>query len=364
MLGLAGLFGALVAGGVADAILGGKDAGTADEATPPADADDGAQDEEDRFAHGDLLAAPPDEDGFEPLQETGPSQWDLLLRDPWAGPEVVADQGAVTGPQSSDDMPPPPDRDVCGTPGDDALRGGAGQDTLSGGASHDWLAAGAGDDVLEGGAGDDTLEAGQGDDNLAGGEGDDVVRGHTGDDTLRGGAGHDNLVGGAGDDDLRGGGGDDTLAGGYGDDRLHAGAGADLVFGGHGADVLDGRSGEVEEAGPDLLNGGAGDDVLLLGAGDTAYGGPGADLFDLAAYDSPQDEQVIGDFDPEVDRLVVRYDPSAHPDAELSVQPSTDDPGSADIMLDGVRLARVAGGAGLTAADIEVSHAPLSDLQA
>ena len=65
------------------------------------------------------------------------------------------------------------------------------------------------------------------------------------------------------------------------------------------------------------------------------------DRFDIQGARS-----TIADFNPAEDQLFVVYDPALHPDPQLSV---TDDGGDALIHLDGAEVARVTGGAGLSA---------------
>ena len=77
------------------------------------------------------------------------------------------------------------------------------------------------DDVIDGGLGDDRIYGYGGDDTLLGGAGDDQLFGHGGNDYLNGGSGKDIVSGGAGDDILRGGTGDgDNLFGGEGDNTF------------------------------------------------------------------------------------------------------------------------------------------------
>lgn len=78
-----------------------------------------------------------------------------------------------------------------------------------------------------------------------------------GNDAARGGAGNDGLTGGAGNDVISGGAGDDILTGGKGKDALMGGKGADGLFGGED------------------------DDLLVVGPGDVAVGGEGANFFTL-----------------------------------------------------------------------------------
>lgn len=93
----------------------------------------------------------------------------------------------------------------------------------------DWILRGTPDaDVLVGIQIDDEILGLGGRDRIDGGDGDDAIRAGSGDDRVRGQAGDDLLVGNGGRDVLRGGTGDDTLNGGVGDDVLVGGRGADV----------------------------------------------------------------------------------------------------------------------------------------
>lgn len=97
----------------------------------------------------------------------------------------------------------------------------------------------------------------------------------------------------AGGETLQRGEAGETLAGGAGDDSLMGGAGGDLLLGGAGADTLDGGGARDGEA--DVLDGGAGDDWLNLGVNTIAFGGQGADVFNLTGVGG-QTVNVITDF--------------------------------------------------------------------
>ncbi|MFV3130321.1 pre-peptidase C-terminal domain-containing protein [Niveispirillum sp. KHB5.9] len=80
--------------------------------------------------------------------------------------------------------------------------------------------------------------------------------------------------------------GNDSLVGSFGTDTLAGGAGNDTLDGGYGNDSVDG---------------GAGDDLLALDYGDdTLRGGAGADIF---TFNSASGNDLVQDFDPEVDRV-------------------------------------------------------------
>ncbi|NVO26920.1 calcium-binding protein [Donghicola sp. C2-DW-16] len=186
-----------------------------------------------------------------------------------------------------------------------------------------------GDDDLTGGSGDDVMFLQDGDDRASGEAGDDILVGGDGKDTLSGGAGDDQLKGGDQADKLNGGTGDDTLNGTAADD-IHVdfyssdGEGfADIVF-----------DSQTRSDGTDLLDGGYGDDLLLVGAGDTAIGGEGDDLFVLIDHDGGAQIAVVEDFNPAEDYLMVKYWGSATPELTASV----DADGYTVLALDGKDL--------------------------
>ena len=333
MLGLLGLFGALFAGVVADTLMSsghGDDHDTADDADPDA----------------------PNPD--EPLSDGG-----SLLDDPNAGM-----------PQSGDTpSPTDPDETLTGADGDDILTGDGGDDSVTGADGGDLLGGRGGDDTLDGGDGNDWLHGGDGNDTLAGDAGNDDLHGEDGNDSLSGGLGYDTLAGdsgndsldaGAGDDSLIGGDGDDTLSGGDGNDAVTGGLGGDLAAGDAGSDTIDGNDGNDtlwgedstggDDHSTDFLTGGAGDDLLRLGAGDYGNGGDGADQFVLDDIHQGDPVAQITDYNPQEDSLVVLYDQSQHPDPALTVH-TAEGSSDATVMLDGVAVANVQGGAGLTADD-------------
>lgn len=245
------------------------------------------------------------------------------------------------------------DDQVSGGVGNDLLGGRGGRDLISGGVGADWIHGGAGQDSLHGAAGSDDLQGEEGDDLLAGGSGDDRLSGHAGQDHLVAGAGDDSLSGGDHDDSLRAGAGSDTVLGGYGDDLAIGGAGTDEVDGGDGDDTLWGGQPDTEDGAADFLNGGVGQDQLHLGAGDHASGGTGADAFVMQGAQSGDPVAQITDYDAAEDRLVLQYDSALHDRPQVTIQ---SEPGSPDatILLDGVAVAHVLGGAGLSAADVQL----------
>ena len=354
MLGMFGLFGALLAGLVADSMIGGlmgKSDDHAEDAPPDSTGNPDVADDS-----SNLLNWPDADASPEATAAVGPDDPDYVPSSsdetPVADPDLT-----LTGGSSADIL--------SGFGGDDTLVGGAGDDQLTGLGGDDVLQSGDGADVAHGGDGADTLQGGKGDDllsgedgddKLVGGAGDDTLLGHEGADNLFGGAGADTLIGGGGDDSLIGGDSDDWLAGGLGDDSLIGDAGSDTLDGGAGNDVLDGRESVNAFPEMDFLNGGDGDDTLRLGAGDYATGGAGADWFELSDLAPGDAIANIADYNANEDALVVVFDPVLHPDPQLSLETAenTDD---VVVLLDGVPLAMVAGGAGMTVADLLLTPA-------
>ncbi len=144
---------------------------------------------------------------------------------------------------------------MFGRDGDDVLGGGDGGDGLFGGEGADDLNGGDGGDVLDGGGGGDRAvyweatagvhaDLGAAARNRGEAAGD-VYRRITGldgsdfDDELRGDGAANDLFGGRGGDTLHGRGGDDNLFGGLGQDRLFGGAGDDDFVFAHPAGYAD-----------------------------------------------------------------------------------------------------------------------------
>lgn len=254
------------------------------------------------------------------------------------------------------------DADDAITGGDniDQVHGGAGDDSLSGGGGDDVLHGGDGDDAVSGDAGDDEIHGGHGEDTLNGGAGHDLLFGHPDDDLMVGGDGDDTLHGGTGDDSLIGGAGDDALHGYLGDDTLIGGAGEDTLFGGWGDDIVIGSEPADESAERDYLNGGHGDDTIVAGPGDIVTAGEGADMVAAAGWDTPAGDAGhpaarFLDFDADEDTIVVFYDDSeGDAPPELDLERDSDDDALMHVLVDGVRVMAVSGGAGLSPGDIQV----------
>ena len=222
-------------------------------------------------------------------------------------------------------------------------------DSLFGTMMSDIILAGDGNDTASGLEGDDLILGEEGDDSLMGGEGADTLLGGQGLDTLEGGIGDDSLYGGIGNDELYGGEGEDELRGGQGYDRLDGGDGTDFING-----LLDSANDEViDEADVydhDYLIGGEGDDLILMGSGDVANGGEGADIFGTGTYVGDGEAPFVEDFMPGEDELEVLV--AAGATGSVSV---VDDAGTAVVSVDGQIVAYLSGvGATLTADDIVI----------
>lgn len=342
MLGLLGLFGALFAGVVAEGVLS---------SNTKSDDDDNTEDT------GEGTAAQADSS-----TESGTVDLLVIATSPDAPPDGTTETSStdaeapvpenlnVSGGDDDDILAGRAGADtIFGSDGDDLLAGRDGDDLIGGGKGADYIDGGAGHDVLQGDEGNDVTQGNDGNDLMSGGEGDDSLAGHMGADALHGDEGHDTLMGGSDADVLFGDDGADWLSGGFDDDVLHGGAGSDTLDGNDGNDTLWGFDPiEPDDAADvDFLNGGTGDDALMIGAGDHAHGGEGADVFTIADWIGEGEFAHISDYDPTEDDIVVLYDANAHPDPRLELFTAD---GSTDttISLDGMPLAVVANGSGLT----------------
>lgn len=224
-----------------------------------------------------------------------------------------------------------------------------GNDRLTGSSGNDYANLGSGDDAADMGAGNDIVEAGVGNDTVSAGNGNDLALGDEGDDNIFGDLGNDSL---GGDD------GNDTLAGGSGADILAGGLGNDVIS---GFSMLGGATASMTGSdGADQLFGGTGDDQLILGRGDSATGGTGADRFQMdTRWRAGTGSFVISDYAAGEDSLVLHYAQTLDPDTSLPVTPTVTVQASADglsslILVNGTVVATVAGVADLDAADIEL----------
>jgi Ca2+-binding RTX toxin-like protein len=340
MLTILSLLGVLMAGVSADAILGLK-------AHSPDSDDDDTPPDEPEDEQGDLL-------DFEDMDRSGtdlsgsPVSDDI---DNTEDPDMLIVGGAGGDILSGGDG----DDQIDGAAGGDQIDGQAGDDSIDAGDGHDAVWAGDGNDTVVGGAGDDSVAGQAGDDSILGDAGDDSLSGHDGDDSLFGGADADTLLGGSGDDRLDGGTGNDWLAGGDQNDHIAGGAGSDVLDGNAGNDWISGLNGHGDDGETDFLNGGEGDDTLILGRGDYATGGGGADTFAVQDWAGDTDVATIADYDYTQDQLVVVYDATVHPNPQLSLA-ANKDTDEVTILLDGAPVALVKG-ASVFLRDIQLTAA-------
>ncbi|MCO6384467.1 calcium-binding protein [Oceanicola sp. 502str15] len=322
---LFGIMGAVLVGSAVVGVMGSEEAEEEDFAV-----DEG---EDASGVPGDGLLSTSLLDTLEP-DETGETN-------PLSDPEEGGGAQTQTGSPDADRLEGTDADDILqGYEGDDLIEAGGGDDVAFGNAGNDMLLGAAGADALFGEAGNDLLQGGAGDDALWGGAGDDTLAGGDGADRLTGGDGADVLSGGAGDDQIEGGLGDDTLAGGEGQDNLQGGQGDDLLTG-------------ADDQSTDWLNGGAGNDVLVLGAGDIATGGAGADTFTLGPDRDDAAVAEILDFNSAEDGLALLWDDEAG-DMPPEVTMSEGDGDLVAVFADGALIGLVHGGASLTPQDIQL----------
>jgi Ca2+-binding RTX toxin-like protein len=349
MLGLLGLMGLVMGGLMMDSLLSASSEAEddADKDTPEA-LTGSAED------HGSMLdwIDPPVDHGGE--EGSGGEEDDDTLPDSDDLPEEENEGVLLSGKDADETLQGHGGEDtILGEGGIDQILGRGGDDWIDAGDGNDHITAGEGDDTLIGGAGNDALHGDAGQDALSGGDGDDALAGHSGNDSLDGGAGNDELLGGEGDDLLTDDQGDDWLAGGAGNDVIAGGTGSDTLDGGTGDDTLIGHHADKPDSSVDYLNAGNGDDTLLLGENDVATGDDGHDSFVLGDWLSGGGFAHIQDYNPEEDQIVLVYDANSHPDPNLLlVRDSESD--DVTVFFDGVPLAMVQNGAGLTPADIRL----------
>lgn len=199
-----------------------------------------------------------------------------------------------------------------------------------------------------------SLTGGALDDTLTGGAGESFLKGHGGNDLLRAGAGPVHMIGGEGDDTLIGGPEDDRLEGGAGDDLLIGGAGSDTLMGGEGNDTLVGAVPWFDCAGPaapNFLNGGSGDDLLIGGAADYLNGGTGADSFVIGDWITEEIATIV-DYQQGEDRILLHLTSSDDAVPPLDIRYAQDAPETAQIWLNDQFIAQVMSAPKLTLDDI------------
>jgi hypothetical protein len=106
----------------------------------------------------------------------------------------------------------------------------------------------------------------------------------------------------------------DRLYGSADRDILIAG-GEDRLFGGNGNDTLD-----ASNSSDNRLYGGAGNDRLIAGSDDVLFGGTGADEFIVADFIFPNQANIVGDFEDEIDRILLNNLPFTGEDLSIISQ--------------------------------------------
>lgn len=187
--------------------------------------------------------------------------------------------------------------------GDDTISAGAQNDTVDTGPGRNWANGNGGDDWMFGGDNLDTLHGGAQNDTLVGGGERDLLYGDLDDDLIFGGTENDTIFGdglltaperGVGADPSKhadrifAGRHDDLVFSGPGPDEVHGDQDSDTLYGGHENDTLDGGTGR------DTLVGGPDDDRLT-----------GGDDRDTFVFGSGSGKDVVTDFDPDRDRIIV-----------------------------------------------------------
>jgi hypothetical protein len=83
-----------------------------------------------------------------------------------------------------------------------------------------------------------------------------------------------------------------------------------------------------------------------------AHGGDGLDTFLLSEWDQVGGPVTIVDFNVSEDSLVLMYEDSGNGDPEVDIRQDTNVPNRTEVLVDGIPVAIVMGGGGLSAADI------------
>ena len=141
--------------------------------------------------------------------------------------------------------------------------------------------------------------------------------------------------------------GDDTIHGEDGNDTIRDSRGSDILYGEKGRDVLNAVD-HLDHMGADTLIGGSGKDILKGDIGDVMMGGGDVDQFEVFLQDdvSAADDCVhILDFEPEKDKLVIRFDEpieqAANPDRVIMTYDSRAD--ATNVFADGKKVAEIFG---------------------
>ena len=141
--------------------------------------------------------------------------------------------------------------------------------------------------------------------------------------------------------------GDDTIYGEDGNDTIRDSRGNDILYGERGRDVLNAVD-HVDHIGADTLIGGTGKDILQGDIGDVMMGGGDIDQFEVFLQDdvnAADDGVHILDFEPEKDKLVIRFDEpieqAANPDRVIMTYNSRAD--ATNVYTDGKKVAEIFG---------------------
>ena len=178
---------------------------------------------------------------------------------------------------------------------------------------------------------------------ISGGNYVDHMSGSAEDDLVYLDAGDDFYDGKQGDADA----GDDTIHGEDGNDTIRDSRGSDILYGEKGRDVLNAVD-HVDHMGADTLIVGTGKDILQGDIGDVMMGGGDVDQFEVFLQDdvSAGDDCVhILDFEPEKDKLVIRFDEpieqAANPNRVIMTYDSRAD--ATNVFADGKKVAEIYG---------------------
>ena len=178
---------------------------------------------------------------------------------------------------------------------------------------------------------------------ISGGNYVDHMSGSVEDDLVYLDAGDDFYDGKQGEADA----GDDTIHGEEGNDTIRDSRGNDILYGEKGRGVLNAVD-HVDHIGADTLIGGTGNDILQGDIGDVMIGGGDVDQFEVILQDdvSAADDCVhILDFEPEKDKLVIRFDEpieqAANPDRVIMTYDSRAD--ATNVYADGKKVAETFG---------------------
>jgi len=178
---------------------------------------------------------------------------------------------------------------------------------------------------------------------ISGGNYVDHMSGSAEDDLVYLDAGDDFYDGKQGEADA----GDDTIYGEDGNDTIRDSRGYDILYGERGRDVLNAVD-HVDHIGADTLIGGTGKDILQGDIGDVMMGGGDIDQFEVFLQDdvnAADDGVHILDFEPEKDKLVIRFDEpieqAANPDRVIMTYDSRAD--ATNVYTDGKKVAEIFG---------------------